>query len=987
MIPLIGGIVSLVKMGADFLSRNGTTVLALTQNHIANKNLETKKLVDNQALAIQRKGQEITERQITLHENTLSFQKYQTEAQMKRDYLQIVTNCVERAKDRDLQWDITQSNQNFQGIENEKNRALQWVINQSNQEFQERMKEKDWQENRALTEYIQSVQIAINQKNIDFGMWKVAQDRLLALELKEIEGKLAWALREFDRETQLQYFQEKLNSEKEMASFPLYNSARQILSNATDATLRIVYLPVGDDKVNPRFPSDKLQLLVETKLSELANFYSQNGRSVKFLGGAYNNPLFRAESAALSLHSVLKSVPFLILDAVVKDDIFSLSHRFWAMSWDDFRSNPLIPTLSWHETQIAFAQEAVLQWLREREEAENNGEDVTEIDAFYGDDQIKLFQNHLAIMQREKKALETRKSLDRVHRPYDITKHDINDSAEFLAIWHCIYAGLFADEYFLLYAPLEKPLEPILPSLLPNLLQGFSVENQQIMLKTVLAYYEIFYQGLIAENNQVLIPDLRLKVISPLVNNGGIVEIVESEIKKSMTEWLQLRNFNKQNAKLIALTALVEARVTIADQEYIKLLNQCLTGINQPNLNLLNGCFNRGLHHCRTGEYALAIEDFSQTIQLNPKFAQGYYNRGLAYGKTEQYQLAINDYDQVLNLGFNTAETYNNRGNSYYKLGKHQEAINDYNQAINLGFTQAMTNREIAQGVLAEINRKIEKDEKERNAKLFNLDLGNGVILEMIKIDAGSFMMGSNERDDEKQIHQVTFKEPFFMGKYQVTQAQWKAVASLAKVNRDLSPDPSNFKDNSPLEPDEKKQGKTRWDRPVENVSWYEAREFCDRINKHFATQLKGRKIDLPSEAQWEYACKAVTSHQSPVTKYSFGDDYNKLGEYAWYDQNADKKTHPVGLKKPNDFGLYDLHGNVWEWCLDDWHSNYSGAPNDGSAWSIEKDSQYAVLRGGAWCDNYGRCRSAFRYYYFSGRDGRNYNIGCRFVGVGAVRT
>ncbi|NES84491.1 MAG: tetratricopeptide repeat protein, partial [Moorea sp. SIO2B7] len=587
----------------------------------------------------------------------------------------------------------------------------------------------------AITEFIQSVQWAINQKNLDFGIWKVELEKELALELKKIEADLNWALREFDRESQLQFLEARLKSEKEMASFPMLNFARQILNNAQDSSLIIVYLPVGEHKVNPRFPADKLQLFVETKFSELANFYSQKGRGIKFLGGAWSNPLFRAESAALSLHSWLKSVPFLILDATVKEDIFSLSHRFWGMNWDDFRSYPLMPNLSWNDVQIAFAQQAVILWLTERQEAEQNGETVEEVDDFYGEAQVNIFQNHLKIMEREKKALRSRKSLNRLARPYSLTKHDVDDSADFLAIWHCIYAGLFADEYLLLHSPSEKLLEPTLPQLLPSLLEGFSSEHQQIILQPIFAYYDVFYQGLKEQGYQVLIPDLRLKVIISLLENeerfslnllnkeraplsplnkGGIVE---SEVKKSMEEWLQLRQVNQEYQSLKAIISIVESRVTIAAQEYIQQLNQCLTALNEPNINILNGCYHRGLHRCQQGEYPLAIEDFSETIQLEPKFAEGYYNRGLAYGKVEEYQKAIQDYDQVLSNGFKTAETYNNRGNSYYKLGKYQEAIHDYDEAIKLGFEKAIANREIAQSMLAEIKRKVEEELKRKAEK------------------------------------------------------------------------------------------------------------------------------------------------------------------------------------------------------------------------------------------------------------------------------
>ena len=130
---------------------------------------------------------------------------------------------------------------------------------------------------------------------------------------------------------------------------------------------------------------------------------------------------------------------------------------------------------------------------------------------------------------------------------------------------------------------------------------------------------------------------------------------------------------------------------------------------------------------------------------------------------------------------------------------------------------------------------------------------------------------------------------------------------------------------------------------------------------------MTGRTFTLPSEAQWEYACRAVTT-----TLYSFGDDDRLLGNYAWYWVNSDDTggpygTHPVGTKLPNAWGLYDMHGNVYEWCLDSWHENYSGAPTDGSAWEPETGSD-CMIRGGGWGDDYPRfCRSAYRYNFTSG--------------------
>ena len=213
----------------------------------------------------------------------------------------------------------------------------------------------------------------------------------------------------------------------------------------------------------------------------------------------------------------------------------------------------------------------------------------------------------------------------------------------------------------------------------------------------------------------------------------------------------------------------------------------------------------------------------------------------------------------------------------------------------------------------------------------------------LVYIPAGSFMMGST--DDEygrayftTPVHQVTL-QAFDIGAYEVTQAQYIAVMGI---------NPSYFQ--APSYPNSENN-------PVEQVDWYDACQFCTALSA-----LTGRTFTLPSEAQWEYACRAGTT-----TLYSYGDSDAMLGDYAWLYPNSNGTggpygTHPVGTKLPNPWGLYDMHGNVWEWCLDSWHSNYTGAPTDGSAWEAETSS-LRIIRGGGWTyGDPGYFRSATRY-------------------------
>ncbi|MGF1538429.1 MAG: SUMF1/EgtB/PvdO family nonheme iron enzyme, partial [Elainellaceae cyanobacterium] len=226
-------------------------------------------------------------------------------------------------------------------------------------------------------------------------------------------------------------------------------------------------------------------------------------------------------------------------------------------------------------------------------------------------------------------------------------------------------------------------------------------------------------------------------------------------------------------------------------------------------------------------------------------------------------------------------------------------------------------------------------------------DLGDGIGLEMMSIPAGTFTMGSPPQEEdhkasERPQHRVSVPA-FEIGKYQITQAQWRAIASLPKVNQYLEANPSNFRGDN---------------RPVEKVSWDDAVEFCERLS-----QQTGRDYQLPSEAQWEYACRAGTTTPFHFGKTITPDLANYNGNYT-YRSGVEGiyrgETTDVGSFLPNAFGLCDMHGNLWEWCLDHWHDNYQGAPLDGSAW-IERPNLFRVRRGGSWNVSPGLCRSASR--------------------------
>jgi formylglycine-generating enzyme required for sulfatase activity len=207
----------------------------------------------------------------------------------------------------------------------------------------------------------------------------------------------------------------------------------------------------------------------------------------------------------------------------------------------------------------------------------------------------------------------------------------------------------------------------------------------------------------------------------------------------------------------------------------------------------------------------------------------------------------------------------------------------------------------------------------------------NSIGMEFVLIRAGEFDMGST-LNDESPVHRVNISSVFYMGKYEVKEKQWRDV---------MGSSPSYFKGDN---------------LPVEQVSWNDIQDFIKKLND----KEGGDKYRLPTEAEWEYPARA-----GRTARYSFGDDESIIRDYSWYDVNSGSKTHEVGQKKPNSWGLYDMHGNVWEWVQDIYHDSYSGAPIDGSAW--EGSGSKRVVRGCSWVSNAEGCRSAIRFGYDPG--------------------
>lgn len=342
--------------------------------------------------------------------------------------------------------------------------------------------------------------------------------------------------------------------------------------------------------------------------------------------------------------------------------------------------------------------------------------------------------------------------------------------------------------------------------------------------------------------------------------------------------------------------------------------------------------------------YDQTIKHYDKEIELNSNDAVVYYNRGTVFDDLGNYDLAIADYKKVLEIDPNFENAKENIRKIREKL---RVMLEDAKKELKVKEIEKESLRKqlsTEQRKLEEIQRIKSAAEDDRivtEADKLLLDgllwqkyqarpqiYKNSIGMEFVKISSGSFMMGSpiteKDRSDNERQHLVTISKDFYMGKYEVTQAQWKAI---------MGNNPSSFKGNN---------------LPVENVSWEDAQEFIKKLN------AKGEgTYRLPTEAEWEYAARGGNSG-----KWCFGDDENESGKYAWDSSNAGSKTHEVGMKQPNNFGLYDMHGNVWEWCQD-WYGDYSSSAQTDPTGATSGSRR--VIRGGSWRDGARFLRSANR--------------------------
>ena len=482
------------------------------------------------------------------------------------------------------------------------------------------------------------------------------------------------------------------------------------------------------------------------------------------------------------------------------------------------------------------------------------------------------------------------------------------------------------------------------------------------------------YDLAIAKYNQAIL--LHPKYADAYNNRGNIYDH-QGKYDLTLADYSQAIQLEPKYAKVYYNRGIIysnQGKYDLALADYNKAI--------QLKPKYANAYNNRGNIYDNQGKYDLALADYNQAIQLEPKYAEPYNNRGWAYDNQGKYDLALADYNQAIQLHPRYVKAYNNRGIVYSNQGKYDLAIADYNKAIQLypKYAHAYYNRGLVNKTKGNTERAIldfekaaelykeeenqrsyqgsleqlkelqpvygdqEKSEKEEvftfqvvrvndSGKIINRtqksvrqkieDLGNDVRLEIVYIPEGSFIMGSPiekaaRNSCEGPQHKMTL-QPFYMSKYPITQEQYEVI---------MGNNPSRFIGEK---------------RPVEKVSWQDATKFCQRLSRKM-----GRDYRLPRESHWEYACRAGTT-----TPFYFGETITfELANFDGRKTHANEpkgayreRTTDVGIFPPNAFGLYDMHGNVNEWCND----NFDG----------DKDKK--VIRGGDWIVSPSSCRSAFR--------------------------
>ncbi|OBQ28195.1 MAG: sulfatase-modifying factor domain-containing protein [Aphanizomenon flos-aquae MDT14a] len=484
-----------------------------------------------------------------------------------------------------------------------------------------------------------------------------------------------------------------------------------------------------------------------------------------------------------------------------------------------------------------------------------------------------------------------------------------------------------------LHAYAKAKVQAVKPNMKPDII--LDKEAYNILLAYAPKNPEVEYRKLVEQYTQN--GELKKVAILVLTEKRKILEITDAvaeEIEREVLEPFRRRLVNLQSYK--------QYFAEEVEQQY-PLNEQTLKILKDYRQDVL------GLRNEDVASTELEITSVKETKKLQPQQEQQATTKLRLHQKTEALQRQQEQQATTkLRLHQKTEALQGQQGQRVAEELRLQQEAERNQFGYQLKTFEFETAELSLKSQLLGLVRKPEIKYIPKSGKYFTEDLGNGIFLEMVHIPGGTFIMGSPENEEgynksQSPQHEVTVAA-FFMGKYLVTQKQWRIVAALPKININLEPEPSHFQGDN---------------LPVEGVSWYDTEEFCARLS-----QKTNKAYRLPSEAEWEYACRGRTT-----TAFYFGKTISP--ELANYDSQYREKTTEVGIFPANPFGLYDMCGNVWEWCEDGWHEDYINAPDDGTAWLNDSNNR-RVMRGGSWLIPSENCRSSFRFYADAGFFGCN---------------
>ncbi len=711
---------------------------------------------------------------------------------------------------RSAQAELARFAQSFQHDENLLTRA-------QNERLAELMREFQANEGKLSREHLEQLEIwrANLQRELS------DRQRNLQLELQEIETKLTWEIRHFDRESA----RIKMREEKMLAQSPIWEAAKSILNSNNNNSvphLHVFFSPPilkYDTVVSPDRNSIKAPEMEQHLNGGLRDFfgeYTKENRQVHYLGAsAWMSKAFRGEAAAHSIFDSLRSEPTIIIESSVEGDDIEINFAYWGLGYD----RPIYVTgarFSWLELLYDFAKQRTIEWFDRREQA---GDSETEWIATYGEDVVRQYQYNLAIIKREQSCIAGGDHLSDIKRDYQIKPQDAQALKKYLNIFHCLYAGLLADEYFLMELSPAHRQSPLLPRIITNLTKDFRESEQQLVLSKLLDAYRSFY-GHLQDTESSWIPDLKLELADAFIQSSqqfGAMSLLKESLQAFDTPLLAL----DPNAEISTLLTSLKSKLSIGDRDYVEKLNRSLVqlGIDE-RIDLADCCYQRAIAYYRNGAARSSIIDFTHSIALADNLIADYY-RGLAHIQLQEYANAIVDLTRVIDRsptdsivdGCNLlGAAHEQRGLAHSKLRDYQTAIPDFERAINLGITTAATHREIAAGVLAgleiqqqqaelerqrlavllhqeeerrkqaelerqqqaeqqrkqaELDRQRQAEQQRKQAELerqrkeaqktqpISVDLGSGVKLDLLYIPGGNFRMGSNENACEQPQHQV----------------------------------------------------------------------------------------------------------------------------------------------------------------------------------------------------------------------------------------